>query len=188
MEPSPRALCFVPQVFLPKYGWPHKEAGEKHPTSEMSFRQTISGRSPSDRGFVVVVDRTEEKIKISFSASRVDPRHAAWLQTVKARVGLEELEPQPYWGFRDLSAKAATKLSNCFFVQAQTKIEGGFRYYHYSEVKMLETFSFEKFLTALERGHAFVDFDARTGHNHGTKFRIKESELPMLYAKVAVIP
>src|SRR5438270_13965349 len=28
-EPSPRAIRFVPQVFLPKYGWLHKEAGTR---------------------------------------------------------------------------------------------------------------------------------------------------------------
>jgi hypothetical protein len=27
-EPSPRAIKFVPQVFLLNYGWPHKEAGK----------------------------------------------------------------------------------------------------------------------------------------------------------------
>src|SRR5947209_10219199 len=50
-EPSPRALGFVSQVFLPKYGWMHQEAGKKYPLAEMSFRQTIHGLSPSDRGF-----------------------------------------------------------------------------------------------------------------------------------------
>lgn len=30
-EPSPRAIKFVPQVLLLKYGWPHQEAGEKYP-------------------------------------------------------------------------------------------------------------------------------------------------------------
>src|SRR4030066_1169933 len=31
MEPSPRALKFVPSIFLLKYGWPHKEAGTRYP-------------------------------------------------------------------------------------------------------------------------------------------------------------
>jgi hypothetical protein len=41
LEPSPQALKFVPSLLLPKYGWPHQEAGLKYPTTEMSFRQTI---------------------------------------------------------------------------------------------------------------------------------------------------
>ena len=41
IEPSPRAIRFVPQVLLPKYGWAHQEAGKKYTADEMSFRQTI---------------------------------------------------------------------------------------------------------------------------------------------------
>jgi len=51
-EPSPRAIKFVPQILLLKYGLKHQEAGIKYPENEMSFRQTISGKSRSDRGFV----------------------------------------------------------------------------------------------------------------------------------------
>lgn len=61
IEPSPRAIKFVPQVLLLKYGWPHKEAGKKYSNNEMSFRQTIHGRSPSDRGFIVRIDRINYK-------------------------------------------------------------------------------------------------------------------------------
>ena len=61
-EPSPRAIRFVPAVLLPKYGWKHKEAGKKYPRAEKSFRQTISGLSSSDRGFIVKVNRREKKV------------------------------------------------------------------------------------------------------------------------------
>ena len=115
MEPSPRAIKFVPQVLLPLYGWPHKEAGKRHGDNEMSFRQTIHGQSPSDRGFMVQIDRTQRKILISFDAKKVDMRHTEWLKSVEERVGLSQLEPQPYWGFDDLEHKAGTKLLNCFF-------------------------------------------------------------------------
>lgn len=53
IEPSPRALNFVPAILLPKYGWAHGEAGKKYPAKEMSFRQTINGLARSDRGFMV---------------------------------------------------------------------------------------------------------------------------------------
>jgi hypothetical protein len=45
-------------------------------------------------------------------------------------------------------------------------------------------FDFENFLVALEKGLILVDFDARTGHNHGTKFRMKPICLPDLYSEV----
>ena len=51
----------------------------------------------------------------------------------------------------------------------------------------LERFSFPTFLIALEQEKVLVDFDARSGHNHGTKFRLRQDCLPMLYETAAVI-
>jgi len=182
IEPSPRACKFVPEIFLPNYGWKHKEAGKKHPLGEMSFRQTIHGRSHSDRGFIVKIDKQSKKILISFDNSKVDEKHSSWLKGVNEKVGhLGELEPQPYWGFDDLSNKAGTKLLNCFYVQADTKKEKGKEYYCYSSVLMLQKFSFDGFLEEITNGNVLVDFDARTGHNHGTKFRMRQNCLPKLY-------
>jgi len=184
-EPSPTALKFVPQILLPKYGWPHKEAGNKYPQTEMSFRQTITGHSRSDRGFVVVVDRAVKKVLISFDAKAVDSRHKVWLKSVKKRGNLAELDPQPYWGFDDLAAKARSKLHNCFYLQAETRWEGKNEFFQYSKIMMLSNFSFEGFLSAIEAGAVLVDFDARTGHNHGTKFRLRQKWLPELYSRVS---
>jgi MvaI/BcnI restriction endonuclease family len=186
-EPSPRAIKFVPLVLLPKYGWTHQEAGKKYPLTEMSFRQTIHGLAPSDRGFMVKIDREQRKILISFDASKVSPKHSVWLQDVEQRAGLAELNPQPYWGFDDLEHIAGTKLLNCFYVQAAVKREAGKEYYNYQKVLMLQKFSFEGFLRALEQAYILVDFDARTGHNHGTKFRLKQNHLPALYQQITVI-
>ncbi|HPL92955.1 MAG TPA: MvaI/BcnI family restriction endonuclease [bacterium] len=187
IEPSPRAIRFVPQVLLPFYGWAHQEAGGKYSNDEMSFRQTIHGNSCSDRGFKVVIDRDERKILISFNSKCIDGRHAEWLQQVQKRVGLSELNPQPYWGFDDLEHKAGTKLLNAFYVQAEVEIRRKKEYYHYVKVMMLQKFSFEGFLKALEEGKILVDFDARSGHNHGTKFRMRQDCLPMLYEKTTII-
>ena len=135
MEPSPRAIRFVPQVLLPKYGWAHQEDDRRYPKGEMSFRQTIHGQSRSDRGFKVVVNRKDKKILISFDTRGVDPRHKGWLASVKKRVGLGELNPQPYWGFDDLEYKAGTKLPNTFYVQAEVKIVRKKEFYHYTDRK-----------------------------------------------------
>lgn len=186
-EPSPRAIRFVPQVLLPQYGWAHKEDGKKYAKGEMSFRQTIHGQSRSDRGFMVVIDRKARKILISFDAGSVDIRHRKWLESVKKKVSLEELNPQPYWGFDDLEHKAGTKLLNTFYVQADVKTEKGKEYYKYTKIMMLQKFSFKGFLKAIEEGKILVDFDARSGHNHGTKFRMRQDCLPTLYEKATVI-
>ncbi|MDR1941187.1 MAG: MvaI/BcnI family restriction endonuclease [Endomicrobium sp.] len=187
MEPSPRAVKFVSQLLLLKYGWKHKESGKKYSKEEMSFRQTIHGKSSSDRGFIVKIDRKERKVLISFNSDSVSSRHEEWLQTVKKRVGLGQLNPQPYWGFDDLSNKAGTKLLNCFYAQAEVKKENGNEFYHYTKVLMLQKFKFESFLNQIEEGNILVDFDARTGHNHGTKFRMKQDCLPELYEKSKVV-
>lgn len=187
IEPSPRAIRFVPQILLPLYGWAHQEDGKKYPAGEMSYRQTIHGNSRSDRGFKVVIDRNEKKILISFDAQSVDIKHSEWLKSVEKRVGLKELDPQPYWGFDDLEHKAGTKLLNTFYVQAEVEKIDNKEFYHYTKVTMLQKFKFEGFLQALEQGNILVDFDARTGHNHGTKFRLRQNCLPMLYETVKTI-
>lgn len=182
MEPSPRAIGFVPKMLLPLYGWEHQTiAGEK------SFRQTINGLSCSDRGFKVVVDRSTRKVLISFNAKCVADKHEKWLSSVEKRVGLAELSPQPYWGFDDLFHKAGTKLLNCFYVKADAKIEKGKEYFWYKEIMILRKFSLDKFIKAIEDGSILVDFDARTGHNHGTKFRLKQEMMPELYEEARKI-
>lgn len=181
MEPSPRALRFVPQILLLKYGWPHKEAGARYPSNEMSFRQTIYSKDCSDRGFKVIIDRVSQKILISFDSSSVSERHSNWLASVVYRIGLSELDPQPYWGFDDLFHKAGTKLHNCFYVLADVKKISGEEFFHYNKIFMLEKFGIENFLQALSDNKILVDFDARTGHNHGTKFRLRQNCLPDLY-------
>jgi len=182
IEPSPRAIKFVPNLFLPLYGWKHETI-----PGEMSFRQTINGLSRTDRGFTLVVDYNFRKVLISFNAKSVNDRHHKWLNSVEKRIGLDELNPQPYWGFDDLFHKAGTKLLNCFYVRAQVKRESGKEFFWYNHIIILQKFSLDKFLKALENGSVLIDFDARTGHNHGTKFRLRQDRLPDLYDKVTVI-
>ena len=186
-EPSPRALKFVPSILLPSYGWKHQKAGKEYPENEMSFRQTIHGRSHSDRGFIVQIDRMERKILISFNYLNIHEKHSNWFDLVKRNIGLNELYPQPYWGFDDLEHKAGTKLHNCFYVRAEVRKESNKEYYKYSSVQMLQRFSFGGFINEIENANILVDFDARTGHNHGTKFRMRQNSLPLLYENVVTI-
>lgn len=186
-EPSPRAIRFVPRVLLPLYGWPHQKAGSKYPEAEMSFRQTISGKVRSDRGFKVTVDREARKVLISFDTFSVDTRHHLWLASVTERAGLAELDPQPYWGFDDLEHDAGAKLHNSFFVEARVQREDGKELYHYDHATILTNFSLERLLAGIETGVVYVDFDARSGHNHGTKFRVRSDALPNLYEQSALL-
>lgn len=187
MEPSPTAFKFVPSLMLPKYGWKHKEAGQKYSINEKSFRQTISSLSRSDRGFKIIVDKVNQKVLVSFNANTVSNKHADWLLHVEDSIGLDELDPQPYWGFQDLYHKAGTKLRNCFFIGVNVKKQEGKEFFSYSKIMKLSEFSLDKFIRAIEIGDILVDFDARTGHNHGTKFRFRNNKLYKLYENVEEI-
>lgn len=185
-EPSPRAMRFVPHVLLPNYGWRHQEAGGKYSETEQSFRMTMNAGRLTDRGFGVVVE--PDRIRVSFDANAVDPKHEDWLASVEARVGnLNDFNPAPYWGYADISRKVSAKLQNSVFVTAETKKIDGQEWFRYSKAEMLAGFSLESFLANLTNGSAFVEFDARTGHNHGTKFRTRSSALIELYADRDVI-
>lgn len=187
LEPSPRALKFVPNILLPKYGWKHNLAGKRYPPEEMSFRQTIHCLARSDRGFMVEVDKNNRKVLVSFDANKVDFRHTAWLETVKTRIGLSELNPQPYWGFADLYHKAGTKLLNTFYVQAKVMKDGAKEFFHYNRVLILQDFNVDNFVRALVEGNILVDFDARSGHNHGTKFRLRQNAIASLYNDICEV-
>lgn len=182
-EPSPRNAKIVPKILLPLYGWHHEEADKKYPRTEMSFRSTTPGNRFTDRGFKIEVDRTEEKVKLVFDASKVNTRkHSEWLSDVQKHVGLGQITPQPYWGFDELGRKVETKIKNAFYVLAECRKEDKKEYFHYNEVWMLEHANFNKFLDEVENGAILIDFDARTGHNHGTKFRMYQGTYVKIYA------
>lgn len=187
LDPSPRSAKLIVTSLLPNYGWRHKQAGLKYPETEKSFQQTINGLNRTDRGFGLAVDYENRKVEISFDAKNIHERHSAWKEAVLESVGLDELNPQPYWGFDDLFHKAGTKLHNCFFLLAQAKKIDGKEFFKYQSVLMLQKFSLDNFIEGVEKGLIYVDFDARTGHNHGTKFRIRRDRLPEFYEVVTVI-
>lgn len=182
-EPKPRDLRFVPRIALLKYGWAHQEAGSLYSDNEMSFRQTINALTTSDRGFLVNVDRLNQKIFISFNASKIAAHHNVWKKAVESRIGLNDLNPHPYWDFSDLAQKLTTKLKNTIFVQAETKREISKESYHYRHFEVYTGLDIENFISLIEEGQIYVDFDARTGHNHGTKFRIRSSAKYRLYSR-----
>lgn len=182
IEPFPRRERFVPKILLPKYGWSHAEAGTRYPETEMSFRQTINTLERSDRGFKVEFDRENGKIFISFDSNYINrERHPDWFNFVRDGVGLTELISQPSWDINDVLTIAKRKLSNCCYAHASTKIENGIEYCKYDLFEFFIGFSEENFIRGLEEGYIYIDFDARTGHNHGTKFRIRANKLLTLY-------
>jgi len=187
IEPSPTGAKFVPQLLLPYYGWKHKKAGTKYPSTEMSFRSTTSATEFTKRGFKIAVDKEHGKLRFIFDPLKVkiiDPNIASWLRSIEKRVGLGQLNPEPYWGFEDLRYQIGSKIKNCFYVVADSKVDNKREYFLYKNLFILSGFSFDKFISCVAGGSILIDFDARTGHNHGTKFRIRQGRWADLYSNV----
>ena len=169
----------VQYLLLPKYGWPHRTI-----EGELSFRQTIRGDRPTNRGFAVNLDREEGRLITSFDHSLVDlAEHKQWLESVEERIGLGMLDPAPYWPIELLRERTTTKLTNVLFVEADVKGKKSdpTRSFKYKVAYLLRDFRFERFLSAIEKGYVFVDYDARTHHNHGTKLRIHHYDWNQIY-------
>ena len=170
---------------LLNYGWPHKEAGKKYPTTERSFRQTLSYKNPTSRGFFVDIDDKKRKIIIRFEPNYIKEENLLWKNEIEKKGNLiYKNDYIQYWGFDDLFHKAGTKLGNCFFVIVDTKKEDNYYFYKYSDIMQLSNFTLDKLLCNIKNQNILIDFDARTGHNHGTKFRIRPNAIPLLYSSI----
>jgi len=180
-EPEPRNLKFVPRILLPQFGWPITDTQNNYPSTEKSFRATLNN-SFSDRGFVVRIERSSQKISIHFDSNHVNPRHNSWLQNVNANRSLDDFATPPYWTFNTLEEKLLTKLHNLVFVKAKTRIlPNGIEQFRYTNLSAYVHPTLNRLLNLFDRGHLYVDFDARTGHNHGTKIRITPQYLQDLF-------
>ena len=73
------------------------------------------------------------------------------------------------------------------YVKAETRVIAGIEQFRYNEIEAYVDPTLERFLSLVEEGHIYVDFDARTGHNHGTKFRIRPAAKKELYQEHIIV-
>ena len=123
-------------------------------------------------------------MSVFFDSNKVDKRHSLWLQAIQNGVGLGPLQPEPYWCFKDLFLKASTKLLNAFHVEAESKRINQEEHFKITMIHILQGMDLDLFIKAIDNGVVLVDFDARTHHNHGTKFRLRQEFIPNLYRYV----
>lgn len=155
IEPEPRSLKVVPYL-LENFGWAHTNGIEK------SFRQTITTKGYSEKGFKVRLDK--DKISVEIENKTIS-------------------FTEPYWLLSELEIKLKSKLKNQINVLALEK-DNKFKYVN---TVFLENFKFDKFIDMIESGHIYIDFNARTKHNHGTSFRIKQTNVQFLYETIGEI-
>lgn len=185
-EPQPQGS--VP-LLLNSLGWRHQHAGTKYDSSEMSFRSTTRASKFSDRGLVIRLDAN--RINFIFDPRKVARttrdrtniynNYGEWVDDVLNRKpNYKEVFPV-YWDRTYIESEIVNKLNNTLFVTCKTRRSDGIREYRYQSAVLLSGFNTNK-LEELFRNHSlFVDFDARTKHNHGTKFRVKVDHLPLLF-------
>lgn len=185
-EPEPRSYKIVPNL-LRNYGWPHQEAGTKYDENEKSFRSTTYANRYTDRGMTVKVDRQEQKIFFIFEPTLLQDNQEPWKNQLVECGFYEPFNPIPFWTFDTIQEKLDKKLKNTILMQVNTKKEGDKEFFDFKKFYAYINPSIEKFLDLLETGGIAIDFDARTGHNHGTKFRIKKNLMLELYEETLTV-
>lgn len=176
----------VSKMMLPIFGWRHQEAGFKYPDSELSFRTDIVGDRWNSRGFILRVDESQKRVYVSFDSEKISPENNDWKILVEGRMRTIPFS-EPFYEFSDFYKSIGRKFLNCFFVKCDDKQEEGKQFIRYTEAYILEDVNIDAFMKGVQAGEVKIEFDARTGHNHGTKMRMLENDLPVIYSKVTKI-
>lgn len=168
-EPKPGRV--IPYL-VEKYGWPLHTYGPK----ERSLRVDIDAASFSERGFIARINRRLRRVELHFDSSKVPNEivYKNWLKEVKAKVGLGDLKPIPYWTFEDLENKIKAKIRNMVYVTVETSYEGRAQKMRVAKAVLLRGASLSRFLDGIRKGWLQIELNARTHHNHGTAFRTWE--------------
>ncbi len=150
-DPEPRGVM---RYLVHEHGWEDDKG-------RISFRHTLGGES--QRGFYVVNE-----------ADRIIVRNK-----IKDTV-------VPYWSHNTLLNAAGAKLRRLILVDGS--LQRSPKRVRYEKATAYWDFNLKGFCEALAKGVVHIDFDARTKEgpgsalrNHGTKFRVRADELPLLY-------
>ena len=160
----------------------------------MSFRSTTQSNRYSDRGFTINYD--SEKIYFDFDPLKVNvnkndatgiyEKYGNWLEDVMQRQPNYKNCMPVFWYRNVFDEKCSTKLDKTLFVICKTKTitnDDGIKikHYRYDEAYLLSDFNHNNMGNVFDSGELYIDFDARTRHNHGTKLRIKSKSVQKLF-------
>lgn len=193
-EPQPNAS--VPKL-LKALGWRHKKAGSVYPEQEMSFRSTTRANDFNVRGFSVQL--ADNRINFIFDPnqvarnqtdmSKIYPTYGDWIDDALRRpeCDIHSLFPI-YWERSYIEKEISEKLNKTLFVTCKSKKINGIKHFMYIDAVLLSGFNHTKMHQFFNEHALYVDFDARTNHNHGTKFRVDVKKLSELFDHSISIP
>lgn len=152
------------------------ESYEDNPNLKRLHTSIFSSKCNTYRGiygFIIINDKANKRVVIEVRN----------LQS-------NQVDRSAYWTYEELDTCLNTKLKALFFVYADSKIEKGEEYFHYTKAKIYLKSSLSKLLQLIDDGKLMVDIrigSYKSGknkgkpHDHGTGFRIKPVDLDSLY-------
>ena len=177
-EPKPRNTSLVERYLVPKFGWPRKSG------KGLSFRQTLTAQKYTNRGFKIDTSE-DDMLKLKFKVNEITSDQDDYRNLLRERFGNYSIsidpQYQPYWELADLEIAMNRKLKNTFFVDYKERKGKNGKEFRYDKITKLTNINARNYFDLLNCGIAYIDFDARTGKNHGTKFRIKSHKFANLF-------
>jgi len=188
VDPYPRP--FNSNQFLKTLGWPHASR-----ENTLRFSSTTQS-SHSSRGYFIYIennrlyfDHDTNEVSRQNLALNYEPYETLgdYSDLICGNDNYQDVLPK-YWiidpdGEHDITLynKLQDKLQNVVFVERSTRRNNGVRQHRYESAWLFDECNLNGFLDLVNSGAILVDFDLRTGHNHGTKFRIRRNRLADLF-------
>lgn len=105
---------------------------------------------------------------------------------IQSRTEIENV----FWPKNELKKKFESKIKNkIVYVKADSRGKGANEEFHFNEAYLVYGFSYESLVELLQKGKIYVDLrigqypDGRT-HDHGTGFRIRETDQYLLFSNI----
>lgn len=153
----------TPVALREKYG--SLEEGKTHKSLSATFgAKGFTNSSKHDYDFKLVVDRAEKRLKV----------------LVRDKAQKIVSDGDLYWDFNDLENSVVKKLARVALIQHENDAQAGL--IRYTDLELVEGFTFKRFLQAAEEGALYIDIRLRENangkpHDHGIAFRMHPKDL-----------
>lgn len=123
---------------------------------------------------------------------KLTPNSAGFFLNVnKLEISVQHIsgEKIAVWNLKDLSTRFMQKMPALLFVSARTEERNGIEYFHFYRAQLMKGTNPELLSDLFKSGDIMVDLrlhdkGTKGARNHGTGFRVFESNLPKLFNRV----